>query len=284
MARSTSPRTGQAELRAKLAGGEAIGALWLSLGSTAAAEVMTHSGPDATVFDLQHGLWSREALESAVAIVASRTIPLVRTLSAKAEDIAVALEAGAAGVIVPMVESADMARAAVAATRYPPHGIRSAGGVRPLMDFGTHFEAVSKDPPFVAVMIETRAGMDAVSEIAAVEGVDLVFVGTGDLAMSLGLFPTLGEAHETAVGTILAKARAAGSTAGAFSINETVGAKWRALGAQLTVLACDTEVLQRVGAEALADFRAAPAPTLKAAPKPKAPRKTTARKPRANKT
>ncbi|MEW5420748.1 HpcH/HpaI aldolase/citrate lyase family protein [Amorphus sp. 3PC139-8] len=280
MAPSTSPRTGQAKLRAKLAAGEAIGALWLSLGSTAAAEVMTYCGPDAAVFDLQHGLWSRQALESAISIVANRTIPLVRTLSARAEDIAVALEAGAAGVIVPMVEDAATARAAVAATRYPPEGIRSAGGVRPLMDFSAHFAAVSKDAPFVAVMIETRAGMEAASEIAAVDGIDLVFVGTGDLAMSLSLFPTLGEAHETAVGTIISKVRAAGSAAGAFSINESVGAKWRALGAQLTILACDTDALQKTAADTLGDFRKAPAPALKAAQKPKTPRKTTARKSR----
>jgi 2-keto-3-deoxy-L-rhamnonate aldolase RhmA len=255
-------RTGPAELRARLKAGDAIGALWLALGSPAAAEAMAHSGPDATVFDLQHGLWTRDRLESAVAAVAPKTIPLVRTLSSRPEDIAVALEAGASGVIVPMVDDAETARAAVAATRYPPHGIRSAGGVRPLFDFATHFAADQKDPPFVAVMIETVAGMEATAEIAAVDGVDLVFVGTGDLAMSLGVFPNVGESHTRAVAKILADARAAGCAAGAFSINETVGARWRALGAQFTILACDAEALRATAADALAQFRDAPRPNL----------------------
>lgn len=260
MAKKTSGSSKSAQLRTRLKAGEAIGSVWLALGSPAVAEVMTHCGPDAAVFDLQHGLWNRERLESGVALVSSRTIPLVRTLSARPEDIAVGLEAGAAGVIVPMVETAETARAAIAATRYPPHGIRSAGGVRPLMDFAAHFEAERKDPPVVGVMIETAAGMEAAKEIAAVDGVDFVFVGTGDLAVSLGLFPKIDERHAEAVGRILSDARSEGCAAGAFSIDERVGAKWRGLGAQFTVLACDSEVLRARTADELAAFRTANPP------------------------
>ncbi|MDQ0313861.1 HpcH/HpaI aldolase family protein [Amorphus orientalis] len=262
MATRKRATSASAQLRARLSSGEAIGAVWLCLGSPAAAEAMAHPGPDVAVFDLQHGLWTRTGLEAAMAGVAGKTIPLVRTLSDRPEDIAAALEAGAAGVIVPLVESAETARAVVAATRYPPDGIRSAGGVRPLLDFPATFASLQKDPPFVAVMIETAAGKDAVAEIAAVEGVDLVFVGTGDLALSLGLFPKIDDRHTQAVGEILAGARKAGCAAGAFSIDESVGAKWRALGAQFTVLACDSEVLRARTAETVAKFQDAPPPSL----------------------
>ncbi|MGX1309208.1 2-keto-3-deoxy-L-rhamnonate aldolase RhmA [Amorphus suaedae] len=262
MKRARTEPTAAAGLRARLDAGDPIGAVWLALGSPAAAEAMTHSRPDAAVFDLQHGLWTRDRLESAIIAVSPRTIPLVRTLSSRTEDIAVALEAGAAGVIVPMVDDVETARAAVAATRYPPHGIRSAGGIRPLFDFPAHFAADQKDPPFVGVMIETVAGLEAAAEIAAVDGVDLIFIGTGDLALSLGEFPNVGARHTEAVAKILSDARSAECAGGAFSINETVGAKWRALGAQFTILASDAEALRLATTDALAQFRKAPRPKL----------------------
>lgn len=247
---------GAARLRARLAAGGPLGAMWLSLGSPAVAECMADCRPDAVVFDLQHGLWTRERLEAGIAAVRQRAVPLVRTLSARPEDIAVALEAGAAGVVVPMIEGGEAAAAAVAATRYPPDGLRSGGGVRPLLDFAGHVAAWRAAPPFVAAMIETAAGLEAAAGIAAARGLDMVFVGTGDLALSLGTFPEFGPDHEAAVERIIAAAQAAGRPAGVFTLNETAGAAWRARGARLTVLACDNEAVRLAAAGAQSQFAA----------------------------
>ena len=247
---------GSAQLRNRLNAGEAIGAIWLLLGSPAAAECMAHCRPDVAVFDLQHGLWTRGSLEAAVNAVSRYSVPLARTKSARPEHIEPALEAGVAGIVVPIVEDAETARAAVAATRYPPAGARSAGGVRPLMDFPAYVADQRASPPFVAMMIETAAGLDAVADIAAVDGVDMIFVGSGDLSLSLGTFPQEDERHTAAIRATVDATIAAGRFPGVFTATEQAGAIWRARGAQMTVLACDNQVLLSVTAEARAAFDA----------------------------
>jgi len=247
---------GQAGLRQRLSAGGAVGAVWLSLGSPAAAECMAVARPDVAVFDLQHGFWSRESLEAGIAAVRPYTIPLARTMSEKPEHIGPALEAGAAGVIVPLIESAEMARAAVSASRFPPHGERSGGGVRPLYDLPAYIAEERKNPPFVALMIETAKGLDAAAEICATEGIDMIFVGTGDLALSLGTFPAFDDTHTAAVQTIIDAAKAAGRSAGVFTGSEAAGPQWRARGAQMTILAADNEALRLTTKEAKEAFDA----------------------------
>ena len=110
-----------------------IRVIWLALGNVALVEIASHSGPDAIVLDLQHGLWDRHTLEAAVGIANTRVPVIARVADLSATAIATALDAGAGAVLAPMVETADDARRVVAAGRYPPLGQRSAGGVRPLM-------------------------------------------------------------------------------------------------------------------------------------------------------
>ena len=174
-------------LRRRLAKGDCIGAVWLSLGSVALCELAALSRPDAIVIDMQHGLWDRLSLEAAIGVTPSSVPVLVRVGENTAAAIGQALDAGAEGVIVPLVESAEAARAAVAAARYPPKGTRSGGGIRPLAHFPDYVAAAGA--LVVAVMIETRLGLRHARAIAAVPGVDMVFIGTGDLALSIGAFP-----------------------------------------------------------------------------------------------
>ncbi len=196
--------------------GDTVGCVWLSLGSTSVAELAVDAGPDAVVFDLQHGLWQRRSLEDGIGIVRAKATPLVRVAENSALAIGTALDAGALGVIVPLVETAEPARAAVAAAKYPPQGVRSGGGVRPLMDFKA-YAAAANDAVLVAVMIETAAGVANAVAIAAVLGVDLVFVGTGDLALSLGTFPEFDAEHEAAVQTVKAACDGVGTPCGLFT-------------------------------------------------------------------
>ncbi len=195
----------------RLRAGQGVACVWLSLGSVALAEISAESAPDAIVFDGQHGLWDRASLHAAIAAAGDCT-PLVRTQTNGVAAIGEALDYGAQGVIVPLVETAEEAAAAVAAAHYPPHGIRSGGGLRPLRAMGDYVAACTTEI-LVSVMIETRAGLANAAAIAATPGIDMVFIGPGDLALQLGPDADL----ERAIQQILAACKAAGVPCGLFT-------------------------------------------------------------------
>jgi 2-keto-3-deoxy-L-rhamnonate aldolase RhmA/NAD(P)-dependent dehydrogenase (short-subunit alcohol dehydrogenase family) len=242
-------------LRERIRGGDCVGCIWLALGSAAAAELAADTEPDAIVFDLQHGLWERQALEGAIGVVRAKSAPLVRVARNGPAEIGMALDAGAVGVIVPLVETAQEAGRAVDAARYPPLGNRSGGGVRPLMDFKRYAPAANEGV-LVAVMIETKRGVENAEAIAATPGVDLVFIGTGDLALSLGCFPDLGPAHEAAIAAVQAACRKAGTACGIFTLYSTMALDRRRQGFQCVVLGDDTTLLHHAFKQTSARFRA----------------------------
>jgi len=159
--------------------------VWLALGSPALAEIAAQSQPGALVIDLQHGLWERSALEAAIGTAGARVPVIARTADFTASAMGLALDAGACAVMAPLVESAEDARAVVSAGRYPPQGRRSGGGVRPLLAGAAGMSAVNPHVTLGA-MIETEAGARHADAICAVEGLDFIFIGTGDLQLSLG--------------------------------------------------------------------------------------------------
>lgn len=241
--------------RARLARGEPMAALWLALGAPALAELAARALPDAIVLDLQHGLWDRAGIEAAAGVVPPSVPLLARVAENRAAAIGTALDAGCEGVIVPLVESGAEAAAAVAAARYPPHGLRSGGGIRPLMDFPAHVAAAREVA--AVVMIETAAGVARAAEIAAVPGLDMVFIGTGDLALSLGAAP--GEAaHEGACRAVLAACRAAGLPCGIFTMSPAAARARAAEGYALTVAANDAGLIAEGFAGAVRALRGGP--------------------------
>lgn len=227
----------------KLRAGGCVGAMWTTLGSPTVAELMVEEGADALVFDLQHGLWIRPTLEAAIGLTRGKATPLVRTQDDSYFAIGNALDSGALGIVVPMVESAEQARRIVAAAKYPPEGRRSSGGIRPVIDS-------KRDVPktnaaiFVAVMIETAAGVENAAAIAAVPGIDMLFIGPFDLSLATGTFPDLGPKHEAALQSVLQAARKAGKSCGLFTPNVTIAADRRLQGFQLVVLAYDQDLIQ----------------------------------------
>jgi 2-dehydro-3-deoxyglucarate aldolase/4-hydroxy-2-oxoheptanedioate aldolase len=173
------------KLRQQL-GRQPLAALWMSIGSATIIELAGGAGADAIVIDVQHGLWNRTNLEAAVGAVAPAASALVRVAENTALAIGQALDTGAEGVIVPLVEDGAAAAQAVAAARFPPHGHRSGGGVRPLASGFMDYCAIANERTVVGVMIETVRGVENASAIARTPGVDFVLIGTGDLALSLG--------------------------------------------------------------------------------------------------
>lgn len=228
-------------LRDRIVAGPCLGLAWLALGDTATAEIAAASGADALVVDLQHGLWSRRGLEAAVA--AARLPVIVRIGENTPLAVSTALDSGADAVLVPLVETAEAAAAAVAAARFPPEGIRSGGGVRPLaMGFTGYLEAARGIA--VGVMIETRRGVEVAEAIAAVPGLDFILIGTGDLGLSLAGEADPDAARERACRTVLESCRRAGIACGIFTTSVAAARARRGEGYTLVVIANDIDVIR----------------------------------------
>ena len=181
------------ELRNLWDRGDAAVGVWTTSGSAVVVECMALSQPDFVVVDAQHGFMGPDAVRACLlALARTTTTALVRTPSSDPAFIGQVLDAGAHGVIVPMVESPDDARRAVAACRFPPVGQRSFGPVRAAQSLGRDPSVLGGEVLCIP-MIETVVGVENAEEIVAVPGVDSVCVGPADLAISLGLSPDLGQ-------------------------------------------------------------------------------------------
>jgi 4-hydroxy-2-oxoheptanedioate aldolase len=145
-----------------------------------------------------------------ITIASQGCVPLARIPANDTTIIKQTLDAGAMGVVVPMVCSADEARAAVAACRYPPEGVRSAGGGRWRYAYGADWQQRANDEILCIVMIEHQTAVERAEEILSVPGVDACFIGPNDLSWSMGLKGKRNDAHEAA----LLKVRDAGKKVG----------------------------------------------------------------------
>ncbi len=164
---------------------------WISSGNAYIAEVMAHAGYDALVIDMQHGVGIpfSQAAACLQAISTTDTVPLVRVPWNRPEFIQYALDGGAYGVIVPLVNSYEEAAEAGQACRYPPLGFRSGGPGRARLYAGPDYPLHANDEIICLVMIETMTAVERLEEIAKAPGIDGFYVGPSDLALSLGLQP-----------------------------------------------------------------------------------------------
>jgi 4-hydroxy-2-oxoheptanedioate aldolase len=176
---------GEADLdkvRASHAAGKPALGSWVTIGNGVSAELMGRAGLDFVALDGQHGgIDWHNMIDTLRAVELGGTQTLVRVPWCTADHIMRTLDLGAGGVIVPMVSTAEQAALAASACRYPPHGNRSFGKVRSY--YSPDGETIE---PLCLVMIETAEAMDNLDAIAATPGVDGLFVGPVDLALSLG--------------------------------------------------------------------------------------------------
>ena len=181
------------ELRRKLRDRESVVASWASLGHPAVSEIMAAHGYDFILIDLEHTDLSLADVANHIRAIESAdgpTVPVVRVPWNDPVWIKRVLDLGPAGILVPMVETAEEARAAVEATRYPPEGIRGVAGGR-ASGYGENFvEYVESANENVAVILqtETERSIENAGAIAAVEGVDGLFIGPSDLSKGVGAF------------------------------------------------------------------------------------------------
>jgi 4-hydroxy-2-oxoheptanedioate aldolase len=161
---------------------------FMALGSTLGAEQLAQLGFDWLVIDQEHGAIDATLTQSLLqAISTTETVPLVRVPWNSGDWIKRALDAGAYGLVVPMVNTRADAEAAVRATRYPPVGDRSIGGSRTRLYGGADYVERANDEILLMVQIEHRTAVENAREILSTPGIDGYFVGPGDLCASLGL-------------------------------------------------------------------------------------------------
>jgi len=212
-----------------------------------AIEVVAAAGPDFICIDAEHSQIGRELIENLIRASDVHHVPaLVRVPGHAPESIAGVLDAGAAGVLVPRVSTADHAKAAVAATRYPPVGERGVGPGR-AAGYGYRIPDYLKsanESLVLAIQIETAEGLANVEEIVAVEGIDVIFIGPGDLSVSINALGPEGAARlEAAILTITQAAIKAGKTVGIFRPSADDVARWSQAGISFYLLASDTMFL-----------------------------------------
>lgn len=187
---------------------------WLSLGSPTVAELAAVSGFDWLLFDQEHGHRSEAALpENLRAVRGTGTQPIVRVGAPHPDAILRALDWGAVGIMAPHIETADQARACVEAMHFPPRGRRGLSRSARSFDYGLRPPA-EVPPPLFFAQIESARGVEAAPEIAAIEGVDVLFVGPADLAHDLSVRGPRAPAYDRCLAHVAEAARGAGKRAG----------------------------------------------------------------------
>ena len=227
-------------LIARWRAGEATFGLWATTNNAALGEYAAGTGVDWILWDMQHGLVSDSDLAGLFRSVSGTSVvPMVRVGANDALLIGRALDAGAAGVIVPLVNTPHEAAQAAAACRFPPDGSRSFGPNRVTLVTGTLDPRVIQDVACV-VMVETAVGLANVEAIAATPGVDAILIGPSDLALGLGLaYDDRGKPHQRAVRRILEACRMHGVAAGIVLGSGETARKHADLGFQFMNVASD---------------------------------------------
>lgn len=240
-------------------GGQTIGG-WLSMNSSYGAEAMGRVGFDWLCVDLQHGASDiSDVIPMLQGISNSDTVPFVRVPWNDPATIMRGLDAGAMGVIVPLVNNREEAERAVWATRYPPVGGRSSGPFRAAMYDGENYAAEANDRIALVVMIETAEALDNLDEILSVEGIDAAYIGPSDLAYAIGLPPT-GDNHDPkhveTVHAIYDACKRHGVAPGVHTGSVEFTKRWLDHGFQMVMLGADSGFMRSAAATQLAEARA----------------------------
>jgi len=177
---------------------------WCAIPSGFAAEIMAHQGFDSVTLDLQHGIVHYDtAIPMLQAISTTDATPMARVPWLEEGIIMKMLDAGAYGIICPMINNADDADRLVRACRYPPRGQRSFGPARAAIYGGADYAQKANETVLAIGMIETKDGLDNLEDILEVEGLDAIYVGPSDLGLALGKVPQLDQTDPTVVEAIM---------------------------------------------------------------------------------
>lgn len=239
--------------------GRAASNFWLSLPTALGAEIAAHQGWDSLIVDMQHGQIDYDAMCAMLtAISTTDAVPLVRVPWNTPGDIMRAADAGAYGVICPNIETGEECERFVGACRYAPLGYRSVGPLRAALYGGADYITHANDTVLAVAQIETAKGLANMTAIAAVKGLDMLYVGPSDLGLSLGRAAKPDQTDPVvveAIDAILNCAKQAGLRAGIFCQTVEYARAMAAKGFDLVTVTYDQHLLAG-GAGALARFSA----------------------------
>lgn len=240
---------------------------WLSIGNPFTAEIMAAQGYDSLTVDIQHGALDYTAmLPMFQAMRASGVVPMARVPWLDPGAVMKVLDAGALGVICPMINSAEDAARLVSYMRYPPLGQRSFGPTRAAVAHGAGYAAAANDTVLAFAMIETKAAMENLDAIAATPGLDGLYIGPADLTISLSdgrLAPGFDREEPEmvqAIQRILSVAKAHGLRAGLHCGAPDYAARAIGWGFDMTTVSGDARLLAAAAGASVAQFRALTAP------------------------
>ena len=232
---------------------------WLAIPSSFSAEVMAHQGWDTLTIDLQHGVIDYAAMVPMLqAISTTHTVPIVRVPWLEPGILMKALDAGAYGVICPMINTREDAQRLVHYTHYAPQGTRSFGPIRASLYGGTDYPRHANTTIVTFAMIETAQALDNLDAILSVEGLDAIYIGPSDLSLSLGCKPVFDDVEppvQQAIEHIVARAKAHGVVAGIHNGRADVARARVALGFRFVTLGSDARLLAAGSQELLAAMR-----------------------------
>ena len=234
--------------------------LWAALADAYVTELLATAGFDWLLIDNEHAPNDvRSTLAQLQAVAAYASHPVVRPVRSDSAVIKQLLDIGAQTLLLPMIDTAEQAADAVAATRYPPHGIRGVGSALARASRWNRvpdYLARAADELCVLVQVETVQGMDNLPAIAAVDGVDGVFFGPSDLSASMGLLGKPGDASvREAIRGGIASVRRTGKAAGVLAPDRAIAEEYLAAGASFVAVGTDTGLLSRAAADLAASYK-----------------------------
>ncbi|PZR43518.1 4-hydroxy-2-oxoheptanedioate aldolase [Paraburkholderia fungorum] len=243
-----------------LAEGKPQFGLWAALADAYVTELLATAGFDWLLIDNEHAPNDvRSTLAQLQAVAAYASHPVVRPVRSDSALIKQLLDIGAQTLLLPMIDTAEQAADAVAATRYPPQGIRGVGSALARASRWNRipdYLNTAADELCVLVQVETVQGLENLSAIAAVDGVDGVFFGPADLSASMGLLGKPGDARvRGAICSGIGKVRDAGKAAGVLAPDAGIAAEYLAAGASFVAVGTDTGLLSRAAADLAALYK-----------------------------
>jgi len=234
---------------------------WCAIPSAFAAETMAHQPWDSLTIDLQHGVVDYQTAVTMLQAISTTAVPpMMRVPWLDPGIIMKCLDAGAFGVICPMVNSRVDAEKLVSACRYPPRGSRSFGPIRALLYAGADYARHANDTVIAMAMIETRQALDNLDEILSTDGLDAVYIGPADLSLALGCTPKFDQDEKPvveAIDHILARAKQHGVVAGIHNGTPEYAARMIEKGFQFVTIASDARLMAAKAGEVLAKMRGA---------------------------
>ncbi|KEP71714.1 2-keto-3-deoxy-L-rhamnonate aldolase [Thioclava dalianensis] len=233
--------------KARLRRGETQIGLWLGLGDPSVTELASHCGFDWLVIDGEHGPNGLRDILAQLRAMRTETHPVVRVRDDNRAEIKQMLDIGAQTILVPMIESAAQARAVVRSMRYPPEGVRGVGAAlarASAYNSCPEYLETANAQTCLLLQVESRAGLEALDEIAALDGVDGVFIGPADLAADLGYLgqPEAKPVQET-VRDALRRIQACGTAAGILTSDRALAQSYADLGVAFLAVGSDVGVL-----------------------------------------